>query len=784
MYFNRLPEKEPVFNESDSVRKKNNILIVEDDPLQIEILKKGFLSKSDIFQTTIVSSVKETLKNIASNPPDLILTDWILPDGKGSDILLNKEIVSNFPVIVMTSFGDEKLAVEVIKAGAIDYLAKSPEMYREIPHIVERALREWGAICRKNECDEIARNARKHLADVINFLPDPVLAIDREGHVIVWNHALELLTGVSAEKVLGKGNHEYSIPIYGERRPLLIDLVLKANPETEKRYAYIHHFGDRIMAETFVPALLNGRGAYLWGIATPLYDSAGNLIGAIEAIRDITERKKSEEALQERETRFHALIQNSSDIIRILNRDGRITYESESGQRILGYPQSYFIGKIPLDYVHPEDLDRVKADLKTIFENTHQKTPTEFRIRKADSTYLWVNSIGINLFGVPGIDGIVVTIRPIQEQKELELQLIQSEERTRLALEGADVAFWDWNLPTGNVIFSDRFYTMLGYTPAEFPADYENWTRQIHPEDREQVLRDLETQIRAHAALCETEFRMKRKDGNWSWILERGKIVESDEKGEATRLTGVLIDITKRKKMEDEILTLNQVLEQRVLERTEMLNKSLQEKEILLREIHHRVKNNLQIIISLIRLQKNLVHDMPTRNVLLDSESRIRSMALVHEKLYRSEDLATIPMGEYVRTLATTLISTYSLNPSRIQISIDMSDLLFDINTAIPVGLILNELITNTFKHAFPEGFEGKIEILGSRTQSSIILTVRDNGVGLPPDLNPKEITSLGLHLVQTLTEQLQGTLEIGGRAGEGASFVITFPRIDQAPFS
>ena len=152
-------------------------------------------------------------------------------------------------------------------------------------------------------------------------------------------------------------------------------------------------------------------------------------------------------------------------------------------------------------------------------------------------------------------------------------------------------------------------------------------------------------------------------------------------------------------------------------------------------------------------------------------------MALVHEKLYRSKDLATIPMNEYIRALSTNLLTLYSLAPGKVQLSIEMTDLVFDINTAIPVGLIMNELITNVFKHAFPEGHSGKILISGHQTDSQVTITVQDTGVGLPPGINLKESTSLGIHLIQTLTQQIHGILEIASEPGKGAVFTITFPR-------
>ncbi len=188
-------------------------------------------------------------------------------------------------------------------------------------------------------------------------------------------------------------------------------------------------------------------GDYRWfrdvgGITRRHPDGSPGTVTGI--VIDITAAKEAEDAIRATETRFRALIQNSSDLIRILDADGRILYESPSAERILGYPEGSLLGTDPLELVHPDDLERVRNDLKEVYERTNPGIPTEFRIRKADGEYLWVDTIGTNLLDVPGVNGVVVTTRPIQQRKEAEQALRESEERLRLAMEGAEVASWDW----------------------------------------------------------------------------------------------------------------------------------------------------------------------------------------------------------------------------------------------------------------------------------------------------------------------------------------------------
>ncbi|PKL57807.1 MAG: two-component system response regulator, partial [Methanomicrobiales archaeon HGW-Methanomicrobiales-5] len=271
-----------------------HILLLEDDRAHQDLVLRAFRDDPEQFRLSVAGTIKKAREIIDSDTPDLIIADWILPDGKGIEILPRRDGMVLIPLVLMTSFGDEHLAVEMMKSGALDYVVKSATSFKELPNIARRAIRDWNNIRERRKAEDAAREYEKRLGDIIGFLPDAVLAIDTEGRVIAWNNAIEQMTGVAAKEMLGKGDHEYSIPFYGERRPLLIDLVLTENSGAEKKYEYIQHDGEKITSEAYVPSIFSGKGAYLWGTASPLYDSTGNLIGAIEVIRDITERKRTE----------------------------------------------------------------------------------------------------------------------------------------------------------------------------------------------------------------------------------------------------------------------------------------------------------------------------------------------------------------------------------------------------------------------------------------------------------------------------------------------------------
>jgi len=225
---------------------------------------------------------------------------------------------------------------------------------------------------------------------------------------------------------------------------------------------------------------------------------------------------------------------------------------------------------------------------------------------------------------------------------------------------------------------------------------------------------------------------------------------------------GIVKDISERRKAEEQIKA------------------SLQGKELLLREIHHMVKNNMQIVSSLLRLQARQVSDRKTIETLESSQNRIMAMALIHETLYQSNDLTNIRTGDYIKNLALNLFDTSKSSPNRVKLTTDIEDVPMGVDTAIPCGLVINELVTNCLKHAFPQGSTGEIKITFRRTtdaDTDYQLNISDNGQGLPPELDISTTKSLGLHLVVNLTErQLRGRIEV--RRQNGTEFRLAFKEI------
>jgi PAS domain S-box-containing protein len=300
---------------------------------------------------------------------------------------------------------------------------------------------------------------------------------------------------------------------------------------------------------------------------------------------------------------------------------------------------------------------------------------------------------------------------------------------------------------------------------------------------REELLNMGPKNIVAKDKIAEMQENARKlcKDGHSTFeivhVNRKGKRIPVEVNNHLFKIKGKTValaisrDITERKKAEKQ------------------LKQSLKEKEILVREIHHRVKNNLMVISSLLNLQSAYIKDKESYNIFKESQSRAQSMALIHERLYRSDDLKEINFGEYIETLSTELYRTYITTPDRVNLNMNVEDAKIDINTAVPLGLIVNELVSNCMKHAFPaiesqkpakgafssqaNEMKGEISISFKKIDDKFILDVKDNGIGFPDELDFKNTDSLGLQLVNSLVEQIDGEIDLN--VNNGTEFKITF---------
>lgn len=340
------------------------------------------------------------------------------------------------------------------------------------------------------------------------------------------------------------------------------------------------------------------------------------------------------------------------------------------------------------------------------------------------------------------------------ERQHTETALKRSREQYALAQRAARIGSLDLDLTTGKLHFSAATWSILGRRKGDIDPTYDFFLLMVHPDDREILHKAVQRSIE-QKQYYDIEHRILMSDESIRWVLMTGAVIRN-ENGIPVRMIGMIRDITERK------------------ESAEKINATLKEKEVLLKEIHHRVKNNLQAISSLMYLQAKNVRDKAMAGIFKDCESRIRSMALVHESFYQSKSMTEIDFAEYVRSLADYLVKSYDGEGGSIRLKTRIDNIFLNINTAIPCGLIISELVSNALKHAYPDGKQGEIVISFTRDEAGTYTqTVRDNGIGLPENLDFRNTNTLGLRLVNILAKQLNGSLTYSGKGG--ACFVLTF---------
>lgn len=506
---------------------------------------------------------------------------------------------------------------------------------------------------------------------------------------------------------------------------------------------------------------------------------------------DITERKRAEEALRRERDFAESVIGTAQAIILILDTKGHIVYINPYMEEISGYNLDEVKGKDWFETFLPSHIqDSVRSLFQKAIGDIQTRGNVSAIITKDGRERLieWYDKTLKNADG--SIEGLLAIGQDVTDRKRVEEALRESEEKFRSlvehSLEGICILDLQGTILFANnaaarTIEADDCAGLIGRNVMEF----------IAPESREDVVNDFIQVSQGHDAYL-AQYNAISAKGNKFYVESIGKVISYE--GKTADLISIR-DITERKRAEEALKNFNEELEMRIRERTaelehtnilledevikrtraeESVRKSLNERELLLREVHHRVGNNLQIMLSLIRLQSQNMKDPGLLDNLGEFQNRIRAMAHVHERMYRAEDISRIDLSELCAFLGKSLFKSYKVDPRHIRLNVEMKDLQVGIDYAIPISLIINELVSNAIKHAFPQGTSGEITIGGRREADTLVLSVRDTGIGIPEDLDWMRSTqSLGHRLVVSLVEQLNGTIELDRTTGTAFNIVV-----------
>ncbi|MEX1212343.1 MAG: PAS domain S-box protein [Balneolaceae bacterium] len=584
--------------------------------------------------------------------------------------------------------------------------------------------------------------------------------------------------------------------------------------------------------------------------------------------------------LKQEASRYRALVEHGRDVIMILSPDGNPFYASPSLKTVLGYDPGEVASITVEDGVHPDDRENVVQDVKRAMAHPGVAIDvTPARMRHKNGSWRWMAGTITNMLDDPQIHGIVDVFRDVTDQKRAQEKMQEANQRLRLATEITRLGYWEQDLETDELYWSDEVYRIFGKEKESFIPSSSTYKAYIHPDDLASFEAQLQRALSGGTG-HDVEYRILLSDGSVRWVREMG--AHKRESGKPLRFGGTVQDVTEKKELELQLkerirereclyrISLLNEQEQSVeellrkaveiiptgfqhphitcveitwqgesyrfgegvpeselliaktrpsgvrgevllveafykesrrqmdegpfmkeerqmletiagllltkiekIDQNESLRESLKEKETLLSEIHHRVKNNLAVVAGLLQIQLFQQDDPNLSTQLSKAMSRIQSIAVIHEQLYRTQSFSKLDFAENIRTLSTRIVETFQ-GDRTIETEIECDPVGLNINQAIPCTLIVNEVLTNALKHAFEGRSRGKIRILMTQNEDQVHLQIEDDGVGLPEDFETARKKSLGLQLVDLLASQLEAKHTFDS-TGQGSRFELHF---------
>lgn len=587
-------------------------------------------------------------------------------------------------------------------------------------------------ITKRKIVEEALRDSEEKHRDLVENINDGISSVNSQGIITYASPVFERITGLAPNEIVGKHINEF---VYG--------------PDTELSGAVFKRMLSGAGPMEADIRLITKRGAPKWvriAARRAFYHNEELILRCV--ISDIDERKRAEEELRIKDTAIASSV-NGITLTNLNGINAEATYVNDSCVKMWGYENSGEIIGEPITDFYENKRDLVKI-MRALRDNGEWVGEIN-ALRKDGSTFPLHLSASMvrDETGKP-----LCTISSYIDLSDLKLAdeaLRESEERYRTLQTNVPIGIFR-TTPGGDILSANpALARMLAYQNEEELIGLNAVSFYKQPVRR----REFSSLLTDNFLVKGFEVEFTRRDGSDFWCALTAQAI-FDDNANLVHIDGIVEDITERKQTD------------------EQLKKSLTEKEVLLKEINHRVKNNLNVVASILNLQARYVDNEVARTALLDSRNRIMTMANIHKLLYGTDNLASIEFGDYVRQLTINLVKSSVPNLNDTDIEFELGEVKLNVNSAIPCSLIINELISNSLKHAFPKGTSPGISIVIDKDEDgTITLIVADKGIGFPDDIDFRNTETLGMQLVDALVKQLDGTIELDRR--EGTKFTILF---------
>ena len=750
---------------------------MENDPAHAVAIQRAVEASGSESEVKVVGTLREFRQSSVERPPNIAVMDLNLPDGRATEVLTYPPEAGQFPILVMTSYGNEQVAVEAIKAGALDYVVKSPEAFADMPHTIAHALHEWNLLQERKQAEASLEFKNIILSTQQEASIDGILVVDENGEIISFNRRFVDLWDIPSAIAESKSDEQ-----------ILQSVTNKlANPEEfVGKLEQLHEDRNEISQDEI--ALKDGRTFDHY--SAPMCGEGGKYYGRVWYFRDITKRKWAEEVLRQSEATLQSIFQSAPVGICIM-KNRLFQRANASWCKCFDYPEKSLLGKTTrMLYESDEEYDRVGRELYTHLRKGNLAT-TETRLRRSDGAFRDVVLTAALLRTEDPTAGTVVSISDVTERKQAEAALQASQQRLRQIFEASPNVTSVFRMEDPDLRrtwVSPNLERLFGYTVEEALQPHW-WSAHVHPEDLARVITDS-GRILAHEHVVH-EYRFLRRDGDVVWINDELQLLR-DATGQPYEVVGAWTDITERKKLETHLLR---------TQRLESVGR-------LASGIAHDLNNILAPMLMVPPLLREAIQDPELRNMLdlvetnAQRGSNIIKQLLTFGRGLEGErvpvqlralvsDMSGIIQETFHKNIITrreTPRDTWLVSGDATQLHQVLMNLCVNARDAMPEGGTLTLTLEN---QEFDESFARMTP--GAKPGRYVCLSVTDTGQGIAPEhldkifdpfFTTKELgkgTGLGLSTVLGIVQSHDGFIQVHSQPGRGTQFKVYLPASETA---